>query len=302
MSGFEFEIPEPIVKLELDGTNYGRWALLARVTLRACGLWGHITGENACPPAPVPPPQPQANAAKEVVDAANKAFKDYQSAMDACRQWDADDARAMFFLIHSVEADITHLQPESAQQIWAHLKQRYHLVVDTVHYSTLQQLQALKQDDDTVEAFFYRFMHLWSKLSSLLPLPDVCHGCACCVKRHQHDDKRCLFEFLIRLRPEFEPAKVRLLSCSPLPSVIEARNTLIDEEIWLQSTAPAEKKKRKKKRSGGRPNLKSSEPSEGFSSSLRQNEVAQMVNQFQGLTHQGSSGSTHLPHSRYSHS
>jgi hypothetical protein len=84
--------------------------------------------------------------------------------------------------------------------------------------------------------------------------------------------------------------------------VIEARNTLIDEEIWLQSTAPAEKKKRKKKRSGGRPNLKSSEPSEGFSSSLRQNEVAQMVNQFQGLTHQGSSGSTHLPHSRYSHS
>ncbi|XP_034585273.1 uncharacterized protein [Setaria viridis] len=270
-----FEIPEPIVKLELGGVNYGLWALVTRITLQARGLWGHITGESACPPAPVPPPQPQANAAKEVVDAANKAFKDYQSALDAYKQWDVDDARAMLILLHSVEANITHLQPESAQQMWAHLKQLYQPVVDTIHYSVLQQLQTLKQNDDTVEAFFDRFMDLWCKLNSLVPLPDVCRGCACCVKRHQHDDKHCLYEFLIRLRPEFEPAK----STAPV-------------------ITPAEKKNnKKKKRSGGRPNLRSSEPSEG-SSSLSQNEVAQMVNQFQCLTHQGSSGSTNLPHSR----
>jgi hypothetical protein len=170
----------------------------------------------------------------------------------------------------------------------------------------LQQLQTLKQDDDTVEDFYKRFTPLWCKLHSLVPLPDVCRGCACCVKRQQHNDKSCLYEFLIQLRPEFEPAKVRLLSSSPLPSVIEARNTLLVEEILLQRTAPvvtpAEKKtnNKKKKHSGSCPNLRSSEPSEGSSSPLSQDEVARMVNWFQGLTHQGSSGSTNLPHSRYS--
>ncbi|CAL4970433.1 unnamed protein product [Urochloa decumbens] len=295
-----FEIPTPIVKLEMGGANYGMWAFVTRINLQALGLFEHITGESPCPPAPVPPPRPPASAAKEVIDAANKDFKAYQSALDAYTKWDADDAHAILVLIRSVEANIIHLQLQTAQEIWAHLRQRYQPAVDAVHYNLRQQLQTLKQGDDTVEAFYDRFMALWRKLDSLVLLPDTCRGCACCEKRQQHDDKSCLYEFLIRLRPEFEPAKLRLLSCPPLPSVMEARNTLLLEEIWLERTAsavtPAQKKK-KKKRSGSRPNLWSSEPSEG-SSPLSQNEVARMVNQFQGLTHQGSAWSTNLPHSR----
>uniref|UniRef100_A0A0A8YRY0 CCHC-type domain-containing protein n=1 Tax=Arundo donax TaxID=35708 RepID=A0A0A8YRY0_ARUDO len=78
-------------------------------------------------------------------------------------------------------------------------------------------------------------MALWCKLDSLVPLPDAYRVCACCAKRRQHNDKRCLYEFLICLRPEFEPAKVRLLSRRPPSKVIEALNDLRIEEIWLQS-------------------------------------------------------------------
>lgn len=292
-----FGIPEPLVKLELSGTNYGRWAWMTKITLQAQGLWEHITGERACPPFPAPPPHPPATADKEVTDAANTA---YLSALDAYRQWLSDDARAMLILTHSVEDDINHLELQSAQEMWAHLQRHYQRVVDAVHYSLLQQLQTLKQDGDTVDAFYVRFMSLWNRLDSLIPILDVCGKCACCTNRKQHNDKRCLYEFLIRLRPEFGPAKDQLLRSSPLPSVIEARNALLAEEFWLQRAAPvvvpAEKKKKKKKRSGGRANLSSS------SSPLPQNEVAQMVNQFQGLTFQWSSWSTNLPQSRYSHS
>lgn len=294
-----FEIPEPIIKLELNGTNFGQWAFVTRVSLQARGLWGHITSESPCPPAPVPPPQPPATAPKEVTDASNKA---YQSALDAYRQWDIDDARAMLILIHSVEADIVGLQLQSAKQMWDHLRQRYRPLV----YSLLKQLQELKQGDDSVEAFFHRFMAIQCNLDALLSLSDVCRECACCMKHRQHNEIRRLYEFLVRLRAEFEPTKARLLSRSPLPDMIDAFNVLRDEEIRLRSmpknallpTPPVTPhaledqcsycgkfghtfqncfKRKKKNRRGGRSKMRS-EPS-----SLPQNEVSQLANLLQGL-------------------
>ncbi|CAN6243652.1 unnamed protein product [Urochloa humidicola] len=103
-----FEIPAPIVKLEMGGANYGMWAFVTGITLQALGLLEQspsrapvllpllllyfrplatagkevITGESPCTPAPVAPPRPPVTVAKEVIDSANKDFKAYQSTLD----------------------------------------------------------------------------------------------------------------------------------------------------------------------------------------------------------------------------
>jgi hypothetical protein len=116
MDLYENEMPGYVVKLTLNGSNYGRWAQALRLYLRALGLWGHITGESACPPAPVPPPQPP-GAAKEVADAAAKASKDYHHAFDAYQEWQARDARTMLVLMQTVEdSTILSLPTESGAQ------------------------------------------------------------------------------------------------------------------------------------------------------------------------------------------
>jgi hypothetical protein len=77
----------------------------------------HITGESACPPAPVPPPPQPPGAAKEVADAAAKASKDYHHAFDAYQEWQARDARTMLVLMQTVEdSTILSLPTESGAQ------------------------------------------------------------------------------------------------------------------------------------------------------------------------------------------
>ncbi|CAN6237653.1 unnamed protein product [Urochloa humidicola] len=287
------EIPTPRVKLALDGKNYGDWAVRMRAYLKAVGLWEHITGESPRPPAPAPPPPGAAS--QDAADAANKI---YQEARDAYNGWRTDDARAKLALVDSVEARI--IQMPNAQQVWTDLKERYEPPVDAIHYSRLRQLQALQQGSDSVDAFFNRFMSIWGELYSLIPVPDVCRSCSCCVKRQQYDDKGCLYNFLIRLRPEFDLARLMLLDRSPVPGVVDALNVLRVEEIRLQIeseklsvAAPdadvrcdfcgnyghtydicSKRKKKKNSRRGGRHEKGSehkkgsSEPSKGSSSSI----------------------------------
>ncbi|KAJ1278684.1 hypothetical protein BS78_04G097100 [Paspalum vaginatum] len=137
----------------------------------------------------------------------------------------------LYSLEASVEENIIHLDLKRAKQMWEHLRQRYQPPI----YSLLQQLQTLEQGDDSVEAFFDKFMAIQINLDSHDSVPDVCKRCACCEKHRQHNGIRRLHDFLIRLRPEFGPAKARLLSRSPLPDMVDALNALRAEEIWLQS-------------------------------------------------------------------
>jgi hypothetical protein len=222
---FPFDIPVPGVKLALDGRNYGYWSTRMRIYFEAVGVWDHITGASPCPPAPAPPPPGAVSQ-----DAASKS---YQQALDAYNGWRTDDARVKLVLFDGVEALID--DKPTAQQMWADLKGRYERIVDAVHYSLLQQLQNLQQGSDSVDAFFGRFISVWNKLHCLIPSPEVCQKCACCVKRREFEDKSCLYDFLIRLRPEFDRARDLLLFSSPVPTMIDALKALRVEEMRLQN-------------------------------------------------------------------
>ncbi|GJN40541.1 hypothetical protein PR202_gb29771 [Eleusine coracana subsp. coracana] len=226
-------MPGYLVKL-VDGRNYRTWAFGVRTHLSAHGLWEYITGKSACPPAPVPPPQSPPGA-KEVPDAASKASKDYQQALDAYNQWRTYDARAMFVLLNTVDDRIIcSLPTESAQKMWTYLQKRYKPIVEAVRYTSLQKLQALRQNDESIEDFFDHFMDLWSNIEFSGTLSDDCGVCTCCRKLKEHNDKRCLYEFLICLRPEFATSKDLLLFRDPQPTVFEALGDLRVAEIRLQ--------------------------------------------------------------------
>lgn len=143
----------------------------------------------------------------------------------------------MSVLMDTVDNSIIHSLPtdESARQVWTYLKKRYERIVDVVHYTSLLELQKLRQNDESILDFFNKFMDIWSKLKSSVPILDDCRDCTCCKKFREHNDKRGLYEFLIRLRPEFEPTRSRLLWFHPQPTLHSALNDLLVEEIRLES-------------------------------------------------------------------
>uniref|UniRef100_A0A0A9CM55 Uncharacterized protein n=1 Tax=Arundo donax TaxID=35708 RepID=A0A0A9CM55_ARUDO len=68
------------------------------------------------------------------------------------------------------------------------------------------------------------------------PFCSACSACSTCPRsqRAQHDRRR-MYEFLMRLRPEFEPMCAQLVSRSPPPTTVEVLTELQAEETRLRS-------------------------------------------------------------------
>ena len=86
-TGGSFAIPLPPVRF--DGTNFRECAVHLRIHLNSQRLWGHLTGEQPCPPRPTPPALPalSAGADQAAQEAANAALEEalelYQSELHA---------------------------------------------------------------------------------------------------------------------------------------------------------------------------------------------------------------------------
>ena len=88
-------------------------------------------------------------------------------------------------------------------------------------------METLRQEDSSVDDFFRALASLWRQLDELAsPLCQECHK----VQKADRDRLR-LYDFVCRLRPEFEPVRAQLLSRSPRPTVTEALSTLRAEEL-----------------------------------------------------------------------
>ena len=85
-----------------------------------------------------------------------------------------------------------------------------------------------------MDDFYKEMSAVWRQLDSLGA--DVCRRCQCCVRQQAKLEVRRLYDFLTRLRPEFEQSRAQLLARHPRLSTLEALAEVRSEEVRLGST------------------------------------------------------------------
>ncbi|BAH91807.1 Os02g0616666 [Oryza sativa Japonica Group] len=94
--------------------------------------------------------------------------------------------------------------------------------------AVVNEAQSLRQLDATVDEFFRKMSAVWRQMD--LQGADVCRTCTCCQRQRVQTETTRLYEFLSRLRPEFEPVRAQLLARRPRPSLLETLPELRAEE------------------------------------------------------------------------
>ena len=193
--------------IKLDGSNYREWAFSVRTVVRAAGFDDHLTDD---------PPD----------------FKDDEAAK---KEWRKSDAKVMGALVLNVAPTLRMgLEHHStAKEIWKYLEQRYLQPSGALRYSLLQNLQNLQQQDMSIEDYHGAFTRITSQLMSMTPKSRF--GCEACVAKENHEAESFMFQFVMRLRQDFENNRTQLLGRTTSPTLDEALASLIAEETRLRS-------------------------------------------------------------------
>lgn len=101
--------------------------------------------------------------------------------------------------------------------MWEYLQQRYQQSSAALRYSIRQNLQNLQQQDMSVEEFHSSFTRLSRQLDSMVP--KACSGCKECAAKELYEEQNIMFDFVMRLRPDFEQIRGQLLSRTELPNM-----------------------------------------------------------------------------------
>jgi hypothetical protein len=110
-------------------------------------------------------------------------------------------------------ADIMNF--EWTHQMWSFLHQKYESTDQSTYLAAIRKEQLLHQGDSTVEYFYDQLSIVWHQLDTLGPQlsPATCPYC--------RDQTAALelyrtYDFLTRLRDEFEPLRVSCLLVAPM--------------------------------------------------------------------------------------
>jgi hypothetical protein len=123
-----------------------------------------------------------------------------------------EDARAAAILTSSVLPQFASefMCLPTIADMWAHLRQRYQPSGDALYLSVVRQEHALQQGDSTIDEFYTQSAAIWRQLDSLRTA--VCGTCPCCRTVRSDLEFQHTYEFLSRLRKEFEPHHAQLLA------------------------------------------------------------------------------------------
>ena len=245
-----------------NGTNYRDWVPRLRIHMRGLRLWEFLTGELPCPPrptAPTPPVLPvEPTLSATATDDEKQTFatlladhdasverlqvdyddrmSSYESQFSAYRTWVDEDARAASILVASMEdrfsADIVEF--DFAHQMWAFLRQRYEPSGQSTFLAAIREEQLVRQGDRTVDDFYGQISAIWRQIDTLGPQlsPSTCQSCQ---SQKTFLELRRTYDFLTRLRDEFEPRRAQLLARHPCVSLMEALAEVRSEETRLHA-------------------------------------------------------------------
>ena len=217
----------PKSDITVDGSNYKEWATTLRVILRRLHLWGHIDSTTPAPPSVVfdEASSPSATSGTVLPPSPPSNWK----------KWHEDDSWVIFVLCQSVEISIRMVVCEfpTAKEIWDHLRQLYLPSSQAQKCSLVQTLASAYQRDRSVQAFFAELSDLWRQLDGMFT-----SGCSTCMSYTtiaQERDHLRMYEFPMRLRPEFESVLPQMMHRAVPPSLRDSLAVVIAEETRLHS-------------------------------------------------------------------
>ena len=106
----------------------------------------------------------------------------------------------------------------TAKAIWDHLKRLYLQSNQSLRYAFFQTLSTCYQRDRSVQDFFAELMDIWRQCDEMTPsLCPTCSQCECAITSTRDRDFHRMYEFLMRLRPEFETVRAQLMHRVPPP-------------------------------------------------------------------------------------
>uniref|UniRef100_A0ACD5VIJ4 Uncharacterized protein n=1 Tax=Avena sativa TaxID=4498 RepID=A0ACD5VIJ4_AVESA len=216
MSSSSGYVAIPRCPVIFDDANYPDFAAFMRVHMRGLRLWGVLSGEVSCPPRPVVPPVPLAPTPVVLAPDATQAVKDAaQSADDSARADYERRVQAHSTATTTYRLDLAEYTQWIDEDAHAFLRQRYQPSGDALYLSVVRQEHELKQGDSTIDDFYTQSAAIWRQLDSLRTA--VCNTCPCCLIVRADLEFQRVFEFLSRLRKEFEPRRAQLLARGRVP-------------------------------------------------------------------------------------
>jgi hypothetical protein len=99
--------------------------------------------------------------------------------------------------------------------MWDYLRQRYQPSGDSLYLSMVHQEHALQQGDSSIEEFYTQSSAIWLQLDSLRSA--VCGTCPCCRIVRSDLEFQQVYEFMSRLRLEFEQRRAQLIAHGHVP-------------------------------------------------------------------------------------
>ncbi|EEE66931.1 hypothetical protein OsJ_23790 [Oryza sativa Japonica Group] len=205
MSSLSGTVSVPHCPVIFDGINYNHWAQHMHLNMRGQCLWDVLSGELACPPFPLARAVPTFSAQTTDEDRA-KAQEEYDDVMETYqgqyamyKTWLDEDARASVILVTSMEV---------------------HLTGDVV----------------TLASAHLMWTHLRDRHA---PTGDALYLAMCCQRQRSHIDLCRIYDFLTRLRSEYESIRAQLLARHPRVTLMEALTEIRYEEICLREAGSA---------------------------------------------------------------
>jgi hypothetical protein len=114
--------------------------------------------------------------------------------------------------------------------------QKYESTDQSTYLATICQEQLLRQGDSTVEDFFDQLSVVWHQLDILGP--QLSHAtCPSCRDQTAVLELHRTYDFLTRLRDEFEPLRAQLLARRPYVSLMDALTEVHLHDVGLLQSA-----------------------------------------------------------------
>jgi hypothetical protein len=196
------------VCVRFTGKNYAAWTFQLEIFLKGKELWGHIDGSD-----------------KDLVA---------EGSVVAKAAWAAKDAQIMSWILSSMEPHlILSLRPyRSAKAMWDHLTQVYNQDNNARRFQLELAIANYTQGDLSIQDYYSGFLALWSDYSDLVTAKVSAEGVLVVQQVHKISQRD---QFLMKLRPEYEPVRASLVNRDPVPSLDACFGELLREEQRLHT-------------------------------------------------------------------
>ncbi|KAJ0099539.1 hypothetical protein Patl1_19930 [Pistacia atlantica] len=149
--------------------------------------------------------------------------------VEALSKWEIKDARVMTWILSSVEPhlvlNLNHYKTIAA--VWNYLNKIYNQDNSARRFQLEYEMANFTQGSLSIEEYFSSFQTLWTYYSDIV-YANVPAAALSTVQIVHATNKRD--QFLMKLRPNFEIARSKLMNLHPVPSLDACLSELLHEE------------------------------------------------------------------------